>query len=393
MNNYATISQKTWTDTRGKAHDRFVKEVLGDKPTRKSIAKRNALKVNINILEWAMVFLMIIIFIYVGFKTGIASLPNVDALVIKLSGSNTIPSYVIGSFKAVAVLLFTLLPSVSLIYMKIMHDAYKARKDTEKSTITLGKKKESWTRFFSLDWISPRLPLMTVWLGILWLGSISWIGNGTYFLGFIPGSDYFFLWIIPLVVEVAGANLVAKVLVRIRSHREGLDALYVPEMRAWENKREGYEKEQGYYRILFVELREALLAVRVGKAYPNRAMFNDPGQVETVNAIIESEFKRWNSGIEFANKALGIHEEIVMVEALAFDATEELPRKNGMYIPLDGAPEWTQRTLKAHMQRCGVTFSETGISRKGVAYNRTSLRKEYQAGYKAEPIWKMLVGV
>lgn len=348
---YAPLTLSEWEQLKLEAHKYFIEKVLPPKPTRKSVAKRITDTFNVNVLEWIMMLLVFVIFIFVGHKGGINSLPYVHTLAERLSENNNVYDGVINSFLIFGIMIYSLLPSVAIIYFKILHDSMK---DQRRQTYS-----RKLLRFIDLDWLTPRLPILIVYLGIGWLFQISW-----------AGERFFFLWLLPVMVEIAGAHLVAKIIVRYRQYREAVTANYVPQLKHWEDRVENYEEEKGFYQALYYCMFDKLANKRVNRAYPNRELFNDPNRIDEVNEIILSEFRRWNSGLNFANSALDLSEEVR--EEIKAEYVLDLPRdRDGKFIPPEGAERWTEATLRDHLHKRGIKISDV---------TQGSLDEDYASG-------------
>src|SRR5258706_9084987 len=173
------------------------KKSLGTPPNKKQIKKQLPNPFTINGLEWLAFLLLIVLTLFTSIKVGLVALPFVDNMVITLGQHAPIDPTLIVVFKIVAIVLFIMLATPSLIYFKLLSDEPSLRKRINDTAHYSRYKK------LSLNYITPRLPAILVYATVAWM--IFWSSQ-------LPGT--IFEQYLGVVAEVALAQLVGNILAK-----------------------------------------------------------------------------------------------------------------------------------------------------------------------------------
>lgn len=394
---HTNLNMTEWDKTVAKARERFITEVLGERPTRKEVAKNLHNTNKIDWLEWLGLLVMVAIGIVTGFKMTASALPFAASFFP--AATNPV---VIAFFQFFMALTFILMGTTLLVYAKLM--------DEFSPEIMNQKLKNPNLKFFGgwqgsigaaiivaaiFSWVigakieivagsaavtflvclwfggiptnllpfaSPRMYQWLVYIVAVWLFKISSKGVG----------DIFEQYVIVLA-EIALTFLVAKIVQKQELWSQVVHSAWVEKTTPYDKRLAEYQSDKDFLEILFRELREALMGlerVHPDKTYkkhrPNYRMMAEASS-EEIDAIIMAEFVRHTGGKRFASALLNGTEQEPEPQV---ELTE--PKKR---IPPQGDRYWTVDNLVQDFQVRGL--------KPDAEYSEKDLNDDYQDGYAA----------
>lgn len=357
MTTYTPITNSTYQTAVDNARAAYLK-VLGSRPSYKSIAKELPDVNPVNAIEWGGVILFIIIVISHWFKLGALAQPFASdalaALTHTLGTNNAISPLVSQAFQIITTLTFMSMGTLGMIYFKILSTDPAILEGIEKS------RSNKLNRFFSLEWISPRLPAMIVYLIVGWLIYIGYQTPGDIFTRFLP-----------IFLEVGLAYLVSTIIEKRQQYRQRvlqqLDLL----RKAYDERVANYERDRDYLRLLYKQLWISILNHRVNGRTPNAALLQLP-ENERMSVIMQ-EYRRWTAGDTFADT---IMQPVSTVAA----TVEPSGRRGSEVLKKYGRSTWDSKSLLRDLQ---VTNAPKPMSRK-------LIRERYEPGLGADEAWAII---
>lgn len=360
-----------WTKTEAKGKTDFL-ATLGKRPTFNAVSKLVANRYVVTSLEYVASFVLFMLFIFTSFKVGALAVRYSNNLLHSILDTHVngvlvpaaIDREVLWWFAFVTIVMFILISTPGMIYFKLYdHDPSNVKaKEATAIKIDYG----GWYAFFSslgraivrmssLDWITPRLPIVITWACIVWLFYVSDHGDGSVWEKFLP-----------VAFEVGLAQLVGNLLDKRAAYRQVVFDRLDEETAKYDQRINEYERDPLYLRKLFNAIRENLtnLRDRAGQL-PNA--FLETAPAVTVNRAVLEEYRRFTGGQQFADMVRAMKLDEITKEA---DSTEK--RK-----PRDGK-NWTPATLFADIQARGITGE----------YTETNIRNDYDKAYEPRSAWR-----
>ena len=241
---------KEWQELKKEVDKQFRTFVLGEYPTYKQIAKQVPNKYSMNAIQKLMwPFLAVLTFV-TAFKLWFAAMPFAKDMALLLSHGENVNETILVIFQTGTGILFILFGTIALIYFTILAQ--------EQYMVQLRKKSARMTwkvwEYFTLNWITPRLPLVLVYLIIFVLILISTTGKNdplTLLLQYIP-----------VIGEIALAHFVAEYLQKQANRRKELLEVLDTHKRAYDKRYAMRETDNAWLRLLYNAIVETLPYLR-----------------------------------------------------------------------------------------------------------------------------------
>jgi hypothetical protein len=403
--NYARLSQPEMDAVEAQAKQRWITEVLGERPTKKSVAKTLHNIYAISLLEWLGFALLICIGVVTGFKM----VAIADPFARSFFPPDTHP-FILNAFSLSMCLTFIFLSTSGLIYAALM-DRYSAEIETQKKRTpklifsggwqgaTLAALGVLALAFYSLNikpeyafgtalvvfavtlylgglpinlvqYLSPRLYHFLIYFITVWLFVVSSNGDGNVF------ERYGIVF-----AEIALAFLVENLLEKRSKWSQAVHDAWVTATKPYDERLDNYRYDEKFLVILFRQMREAMMMLernhpdnKYKKYRPNYQLFNT-ADTKTVDDIIMTEYVRHTGGNRFAKAVL----KLDTVEEQRAEPPVEFvqPEKR---IPPQGDTMWTPESLKKD-------FIVRGIN-PNVDYSEADLRNDYEKGYEVRAAFR-----
>lgn len=356
----APLHLAEWQAVQDRAKKLWTKTFLGERPTSKEVRKNLPNTHTITFLEWLAVAVLITLTIFTSYKVGALAVPFATESLNTLSAHTEIAPIVQHSFIVVTALLFMLLATPSVIYFKLLAHDPEVEAERRKTANT-----KMWGKL-SLEYISPRLPSMVVYISVLWLVVISNELPGTPFEKFLP-----------VVVEVALAALVGNILYKRQEFNKILWDALKEQTDPWDDRLKNFEMDTHYLRTVYQIMREVVPVIKrqdpmTGRyVKPNAWLAN--AEESVVFRILAGEYRRLTSGNQFANAVLSEG-----VEAPAETATET--SRIALRFPPNNAKVWTPDSLLHDLKVRGIDPTK--------GYTEADLAKDYDSAYKPRSAWR-----
>lgn len=365
---YAKFRAKEWNEATRKARVKFEREVLGVRPTFDTVKKDIPNPHTISPLEWAAMLVLIVLTIFTSFKVGALAVPFAVEALATLTQHTEINIHIQNIFIIVTAFLFMLLATPSLLYFKLLDQEPEILAE-KKATVGYG-----WSKRLTLDYITPRLPYLMVYISLGWLIYISATLPGTPFEQFIP-----------VVAEIGLAALVGNLLKKRTDFNNIVYAALSERTAPYDKRKADYEQDGQYLRILYQIMREDLMLLPRGivggkKQYPNAWI--ETASAEDVDAVIVAEYKRLTGGLHFAAKVTGAEPlpESISVTLPTQPKLDVVPNAAGLRLPPRGQKSWTPEDLYIDLRARGLTPAKP--------YTEADLSKDYAPGYEARGAWR-----
>ncbi len=366
------INDIEWEATRLAAKQTFLNEKLGARPTKESIVKSRHDAPKISFVMWWGIMTLVALTIVTSFKAVFVSWPFAVEFSAQMLEGQAIDGWMVVAFQFSMAVLAVLMATPALIFFKLLSEEERIVKKIRET------EREGWfTKWFDLNYLTPRLPSMMVW------GTMAWL-----FYTAAHGVDSIgsaFLRFLPVVMELALARLVGDILAAGFKFDGIVLEVLKQETEKWDKAAANFEDDDDYNTFLFQRLRSAVINLkrkdeRRRDIQPNLWMMEASG--DAVNRFIISEYERLTGGQPFAiavknirkNRAAGQPEAVVnaAAEAIVADTTSKR-------VPPHGDKEWTAETLIRDFELRGLA--------KGESYDRGRLDREYAAGFNARGAW------
>lgn len=358
-----------WTKTQNRAKAAWEKDVLGKAPDRKSIRKTISNPFFITALEWAAVAVLLVAMIFTFLKIGVSAVTYVDNLVIALGHGAYVEPVIRDFFRVAAIVFFGLLSTPGLIYFQLFDRDDKEIQKLKEATAR--KAQGSWWYYFTLAYITPRLPGLMVYVITGWLLFISSAGDGSVFEKYVP-----------VIAEVAFAHLVGDIISK-RSAFSRLINQKVEELTAaWEHKRDNIETDNSYRQTLYRFMREDLAGLKRmvnGKdTQVNRNWVEVEASAAELHGAIMNEYLRLNDGANFAEQVEQFKRSGAVITAAPVNAS---PFRQ----PPNGAKTWTPETLLTDLRIMNLKPSEMNEKKLAEVYGGDHLaRKAWRDGAREQ---------
>lgn len=354
---FAKFKLNEWLTVQAKAKLIWIRSELGERPTRKAVKKALPNPHTITFLEWLAVIVLLVLTAFTSYKVGAVAVPFATETLNRLAQHTYISDPIRVSFIMVTALLFMLLATPSVIYFKLL---------SHEPEIKAEKKDTRQTRWFlrwTLDFITPRLPALVVYLSVCWLVVISAQLPGTVFEQYLP-----------VVVEVALAMLVGNIMRKRRDFNKIVEDALKEQTDPYDRRLADYERDPAYLRILYQVMREEAINLRRsvnGKGNLKANAWLETADDAEVFNILSAEYRRLTIGNKFA-LAVSDGSNPVAIAAQAGSHTKR--------VPAMGDRQWTPETLTHDLKVRGIA--------EGSGYGEKQLAEDYEAGFGARAAWR-----
>ena len=332
------------------------KKLVGARPVYKEVAKTYPNPDAISILQWAAMVVLLVLTVHTSFKVGAAAVPYAQDLMRSLSSNQFIDVRVQDSFIFVSAVLFMMLATPALIYFKLLDHDERTQAD---------KVRTQRRPFYTLDYITPRLPSALVYGIIAWLFFVSSHGFTFDSNDLVKSIARALEVYLPVLVEVGLAWLVGDVIEKRRKFSNLVHANLKETNARIDKELADYSTDKRYLSILYQNLREAFLLLerrdRMGKSLPNKQYEDDP----KLDSMLLAEYRRFTQSDAFATVA-------------ALPATIELPKPTSSTKRTPSSGKWNKDTLTFDLRSRNVARP----------YGEKELARDYEAGYDARKAWR-----
>lgn len=405
MTQFTKPTLPEWDKTTQAAHSRFVVDILGERPTRSSVAKTLHNAHEIDWLEWLGVLVLLAIAVVTGFKMTASAMPFAASFF-----HTGTPTWVIGTFQVAMSVAFILLSTSMLIYAKLMDEFSEA----------IAKQKHKYPKltFFGgwqgsigatmivaaifqwvigaevevtgiaslvtfviclyfggipsnlLQFASPRLYGWLVYIITLWLFKVSTNGVGNVFEQFTV-----------VLAEIALAYLVANIIEKRTNWRKVVHSAWVEAYTPYDERLANYTEDKDYLEILFRQIRHTLMTLERRhpekanqKVRPNARIMQDASS-DIIDQMVLTTYTDNTGGKRFVSAVLNGK----VVEPPADLKTPEI-RIASLRVPPHGDKFWTVDTLQQDFQVRGL--------KPNVEYSEPNLFADYEGGFKAREAFR-----
>lgn len=341
-------------------------------PSLKTVAEEIPNRDPINIMDWVIILVGIIGFIFTSIKAAAAAVPYSEGVLYamlhtegmtKAQALATVNPDIRTAFAWITAAFFIALLTPAVIFFKIVDHTAHTKAQKAATAIVIDRWPENlreWIvlpfyalyRMLSLEWLTPRLPMVITYASIFWLIHINITGGGNVFE-----------MAIPIFVEVALAQSIAAILEKTANYRALVLDAWEQRMKRWKYRRQNYMADQTFLEGLFADIREKLIAVSKQGTRPNAWLEHADAQV--IDNAVLYEFRRFTGGQVFAERV----KELDYTKALV---------QGEERVPPNGAAAWTPDTLFIDLQQRGVQGE----------YNESKLDADYGSKYKARAAWR-----
>lgn len=362
------LSLKSWYKVAKKADKRYVDEVLGGKPSRRSISKKNPNRNGVNIMEgFALIFMAFLMF-FAGFKVW----PTAAAYATEFFSSTDaqeLPKIASDFFMWATIFVLALMNTIGFVFFKLQTEDEEILAKQAKYPIV-------WKRvgdirlpvnIWDINVWSPRMYEALTYLVLIWQVAIAITGINHY--------DQPIEWLnaaLPVFSEIAMATLVATVMRKVRERSIEIDKLYRAQFDEFHKRYEVRHNDERYLTIIFQELREKLVGM-------NRQleMLNS----EKMREFILSEYDRLTAGIDFALDVFNLRKERAgIVTTIIEDNVEAQAVHDGRRKPPNEAKEWTIDTLINDFRARNLSPLNE--------YTEAHMLRDYAEGYGWRRAWR-----
>lgn len=361
--NKTYMSGKDWSIITSRAKNLWQENVLGPRPNRANIKQDISARFDINFLEWLSVLLLLVLTLHTTIKVSALSVPFSRSVLNYLTGNLPIDGWVQDLFTVATMLLFSLLATPGLIYFQLLRDEPEIRRQQQQTALptvrgswkaTLGMRVKNSLSALSLDYLTPRLPTIIVWVITLWLIYVAGSGDGSWYVKYIP-----------VAVEIGLAHFVGTLIHRKQVYDNIVGQQLEAKLEPYDRAVREYRTNPEYLATLYLELRDWFIM-------RDRTLVDDRSRLEE---LIRDTYKLYTSDRAFSDWALA-PEEVPDVFAIPQSAGANLPEKR---VPPMGAREWTAQTLYNDLLAWGAPRE----------FNRNDLLRVYADGHKAAEAWRL----
>lgn len=358
--NIAKLRLNEWQAIQARAKKLWLANSLGERPTFDAVKKNLPNPHTISALEWLAVVVLIVLTAFTSYKVGALAVPFATHTLETLTQHTPLADWVQTTFIGVTALLFMLLATPSVIYFKLLSH------EPEVSAEKRETRQTKWYMRWTLDYLTPRLPSLIVYISVGWLVYISSQLPGTAFEQYLP-----------VVVEVGLAALVGNILrKRADFNKIVTDALF-EKTEPYDTRLKSYETDGAYLRTLYQVMREEVSKLKRpepnGRGYGQVNAWLEAADDQVVYRILSAEYRRLTSGDQFAH---------AVVAGTPETQEENEPEQNRIMLrkPPMGDQFWTPDTL-AHDLRVRGLDPQAG-------YTEEQLRNDYDSAYKPRSAWR-----
>lgn len=361
--NKTYMSGKDWAAITHRAKSLWQEKVLGPRPNRTTIKQEISARFEINLLEWLSVLLLLVLALHTTIKVSALSVPFSRSVLTYLTGNLPIAGWVQDLFTVATMLLFSLLATPGLIYFQLLRDEPEIRRQQQQTALPTVR--GSWKSAFgprikhalsalSLDYLTPRLPTIIVWVITLWLIYVAGSGEGSWYVKYIP-----------VAVEIGLAHFVGTLIHRKQVYDNIIGQQLEAKLEPYDRALKEYRTNPDYLATLYLELRDWFIM-------RDRTLADDRERLEE---LIRDTYKLYTSDRAFSEWALK-PEEVPDLFVIPKEAGTNTPTKR---VPPMGAPSWTPQTLYNDLLAWGAPRE----------FNRNDLLRVYADGYKVAEAWRL----
>lgn len=367
--NYSRLTLKEWRGIVSSTDNQYKK--LLQEPNRRTIRKRIANPSPIDILQWTAVLVLLVLAIFTAFKTGALAIPFSNSLIDELSRKTPITEGVRTAFNYVTFVLFWLLSTPSLIYFKLLSHDERLVKQREQTTIRFNDVTGCLSFFsrlsgyFSLEYISPRLPAFITYMSTFWLLYISGAGAGTIFEKFLP-----------VFAEIGLAQLVGDIIEQNTTYARIINDRYRMEYDNYE-RRLADKNDDERVGILSATMTEVMTNLVRNNQRPNA--FMEKADKDVIKSVLQAEYQRLTVSDNFIRDLNGripsTNNEITQVTTLK----PEITNLSAPITPLN-KKKWDKSSLIRALKMLGA----------GKNYGEKDLNRDFAPGYGARTVWRSI---
>jgi len=325
------------------------------------------------------IWMLVIVAVFTAFKLALTAIPLADAIVeTNLHTEGVLPPIVLFLYRFSIIGSAMLVGTFGLIYFKLLAENSGTRSKIEAS------KRDHW---WQVEWWSPRLPRVLVYLSIVVIVIVSNIANTTVF-------DYIFSNTL-VVVELALSYPVGLWMSKRQSRGEAVSNELREQLKAYDHRMKFYETDKDYLRLFLQNASEAFFKLKGTKRknkYPNAYLREEDSRV--VEKIIFSEYRRLRGGVGFS-KMVGewvtdepekiveasIHQTIVTNTQPIVVPSREILSPSVLRLPPSGAVVWTHDSMVIDLMAVGASKP----------LKESFINATYAKGHNAREVWRKSV--
>lgn len=353
-----------WQAVQSKAKKQWHTNVLGERPTVESVRATMVNPHTVTVLEWLAFAVLIVLTVFTSFKVGSLAVPFAIDSLATLTHDGEVAGWVQSAFIVVTAALFMLLATPAVIYFKLL--SYEPEIVSERKATQYTR----WYWMWRLDYLTPRLPSLIVYLSVVWL---------VYLSSQLPGSP--FEQYLPVIVEVGLATLVGNIMTKRKLYQKVLVDAWKERTAPYDERLKNYETDGSYLRILYQIMREELTRLqrpdpatrKIG--HPNAWM--EQAQEGDVYRAVSAEYRRLTSGSQFAAEMVNPTPVAQVVE----QATASTEPAQVLRTPPAGDRVWTPETLLHDLQVRGLHPARG-------EYTEADISRDYTPGFDARKAWR-----
>lgn len=352
----ATIAEFESMNNRAKRL--WITKELGVKPTKKSIRKVIENPSPVNFLEGVAIAVLLVLMAWTWFKVGAVAVPFAEKTLEILGEHTQISDPVKNSFTVLTIVLFSLLSTPAVLYFKVLSHDERTIKEIERHPA------RRWYSYASLEYLTPRLPAWVTYASIGWLIFLSTQLKGSVFELYIP-----------VLVEIALAQLVGEILDKNQKYNKLISNAYADRLKNYEARESAYETDPTFLRVLYMVLSEDLAKLKRRNLNSNReervnAWLGEADE-DTKYRVVSAEYFRQTKGTKFADAVLSPSTPVAVLTA-EIGSTKRLPPA-GQHV-------WTPESLLSDLLMRGITGKDD--------YNQARLDADYDTSAKPRAAWR-----
>ena len=372
MPTYTKLKDDQWVRVREKTKGRYIRDIIGTRPTIKSVAEDLPNPYMVSILEWVAMVVLLILTIVTSFKVFTVAIPFSEQQIAGLADYVQVSPLVSTFFAFCTGLLFIMMATPALIYFKLLDSDPGIVANKEET------KDYPWIKRLSLDYVSPRLPYLIVYISMVWLITVSTHGANYSGKAWWAQLELALERYLPVILEVGLAHLVGTVLLKRSQFQSLVRDEWKLQVKPWDTRLKSRENDPEYNRILFHVMREGMIAIRRKKSYPNAWM--EGAEPLEVQEVIVSEYRRLHAGLDFAKAVTDLGKQRIKKIQTIKNPRQAVIGINGRRMPPKGDKFWTVATLTQDFNDRGLTPQDN--------YTEGQLSLEYEPNYDARKAFR-----
>lgn len=354
----AKLRLPEWHFVQARAKKLWLQE-LGKRPTFEEVKKNLPNPHTISALELLAIVVLLVLTLFTSYKVGALAIPFALRTLETLSEHTPLAQWIKDSFVLVTAFLFMLLATPSVIYFKLLSGEPEVA--AEKKATAYPTRRGAR---LSLDYLTPRLPSLIVYLSVVWLVVISNQLPGTPFEKFLP-----------VVVEVGLAALVGNILDKRKKFNQIVWDALLEKTEPYDTRLKTYTTDGAYLRLLYQVMREEIVKVKRTDPTSRRDVhvnaWLEAADEQVIFRILSAEYKRLTSGDQFAH---------AVQSGQTQDELGEVEVRSTLRKPPMGERRWTPETLLHDLQVRGIDPAD--------GYNEDRLREDYDKAYSPRSAWR-----